>query len=97
MARRFFMSDFEQSLKEHSDEFKMIPSKKVWHGIYNDMHPGRRWPSIAMSLMLIFTLVVVGHLNTHNGFYSSGKYLKTTDNKKVNKNNQQIAQNVFKK
>ena len=67
MERRFLMNDFEESLKEHADEFKMIPSKKVWHGIYNDMHPGRRWPSVAMSLALIFTLVVIGHVNTHNG------------------------------
>ncbi|MGZ4049497.1 MAG: hypothetical protein ACXVNN_09045 [Bacteroidia bacterium] len=67
MERRFMMNDFEQLLKEHADEFKMIPSKRVWHGIYNDLHPGRRWPSITMSLLLIFTLVVIGHLNTHTG------------------------------
>src|ERR1017187_5399249 len=66
MERRFSMIDFEQSLKEHADEFKMIPSKRVWHGIYNDMHPGRRWPSVTMSLLLIFTLVFIGYLNTHN-------------------------------
>jgi hypothetical protein len=67
MERRFSMNDFEESLKEHADDFKMIPSKRVWHGIYNDLHPGRRWPSVAMSFLLIFTLVVVGHLNTHTG------------------------------
>lgn len=67
MERRFSMNDFEQSLKEHADEFKMIPSKKVWHGIYNDLHPGRRWPSVSMSFLLIFTLVVIGHLNNHTG------------------------------
>ncbi len=66
MGRRFFMNDFEQSLKEHADNFQMIPSKKVWHGIYNDLHPGKRWPSVTMSLLLIFTLVVIGHLNTNN-------------------------------
>jgi len=66
------MNDFEQSLKEQADEFKMIPSKRVWHGIYNDLHPGRRWPSISMSFLLIFTLVVIGHLNTHTGTQSSG-------------------------
>lgn len=70
MERRFSMNDFEHSLKEHADEFKMVPSKRVWHGIYNDLHPGRRWPSVAMSLSLIFTLVVIGHLNTHNGSQS---------------------------
>ena len=68
MERRFSMNDFEHSLKEHADDFKMIPSKRVWHGIYNDMHPGRRWPSVTMSLLLVFTLVVIGHLNTHNGY-----------------------------
>ena len=67
MERRFSMNDFEQSLKEHADEFKMIPSKRVWHGIYNDLHPGRRWPSIAMSLSLVFVLIVIGYLDTHNG------------------------------
>src|SRR6185312_13883706 len=68
MERRFSMNDdFEESLKKHADDFKMIPSKKVWHGIYNDLHPGRRWPSVAMTFLLIFTLVVVGHLNTHTG------------------------------
>jgi hypothetical protein len=67
MERRFSMNDFEQSLKEHVDEFKMIPSKRVWHGIYNDLHPGRRWPSIAMSLSLVFVLIVIGYLDTHNG------------------------------
>src|ERR1700704_3527419 len=66
MERRFFMNDFEQSLKEHADNFQMAPSKKVWHGIYNDLHPGKRWPSVTMSLLLIFTLVVIGHLNTNN-------------------------------
>ncbi|MEP6952123.1 MAG: hypothetical protein ABI863_22725 [Ginsengibacter sp.] len=66
MEQRFFMNDFEHSLKEHADKFQMVPSKKVWHGIYNDLHPGKRWPSVTMSLLLIFTLVVIGHLNTNN-------------------------------
>src|SRR5487761_2009241 len=70
MERRFFMNDFEVSLKEQADQFKMIPSKRVWHGIYNDLQPGRRWPSVTMSLLLIFTLVVIGHLNTNNSHRS---------------------------
>lgn len=66
MERRFNSENFEKSLKTHADEFKMMPSKKVWRGIYNDLHPGTRWPSIAMSLVFIFTLVIIGHLNTNN-------------------------------
>lgn len=67
MERKFYPENFERFLRGHVDQFKMSPSKKVWHGIYNDLHPGRRWPSIAMSMLFIFTLVIVGHLNTNNG------------------------------
>jgi hypothetical protein len=67
MERKFYPENFERFLKGHADQFKMTPSKKVWHGIYNDLHPGRRWPSIAMTLVFIFTLVIIGHLNTSNG------------------------------
>ncbi len=67
MERKFYPANFEKFLKGHADQFKMSPSKKVWHGIYNDLHPGRRWPSVAMSMVFIFTLVIIGHLNTNNG------------------------------
>jgi hypothetical protein len=87
MERRFLMNDFEQSLKEHADEFKMIPSKRVWHGIYNDMHPGRRWPSVPMSLALIFTLVVIGHLNTHNGS-------QTLNSKNISLHSEKVLSNL---
>lgn len=63
MERNFYTNDFEELLKENADQFKLSPSKKVWRGIYNDIHPGKRWPSIAMSLIFVFTLVLVGHLN----------------------------------
>ncbi len=67
MERNFYPENFEKFLKAHADQFKMSPSKKAWHGIYNDLHPGRRWPSVAMSMFFIFTLVIIGHLNTNNG------------------------------
>ena len=67
MERNFYSENFENLLKGHAEKFKMTPSKKVWHGIYNDLHPGTRWPSVAMSIVFIFTLVIIGHLNTNNG------------------------------
>jgi hypothetical protein len=80
MERRFFMNEFEQSLKEHVDQFQMTPSKKVWHGIYNDLHPGKRWPSVTMSLILIFSLVFIGHLNTsHQSTYLSNTISASTN------------------
>ena len=63
MERRFDMSDFEQSLKDHADQFSLIPSKRVWNGIYNNLHPGSRWPSVTVALIFLITLVTVGNLN----------------------------------
>ena len=57
------MSDFEQSLKDHADQFKMTPSKRVWNGIYNNLHPGSKWPSITVALIFMISLVTVGGLN----------------------------------
>jgi len=64
MENKFYIDDFERYLKEKADEFKMYPSKRVWNSIYNDMHPGSRWPSISTCIVLIGTLFLVGFLNT---------------------------------
>ena len=66
MERKIYSDGFEKLLKENSDQFKMYPSKKVWHGLYNDLHPGRRWPSITMAILFLFSLIVIGYLNTSN-------------------------------
>lgn len=68
MERKFYPENFEKYLKGHTDQFKITPSKKVWQGIYNDMHPGTRWPSITISLVFIFALVIIGHLNSNNNY-----------------------------
>jgi hypothetical protein len=65
MERQFYTDDFEQLLREQTDEFRMYPSKRVWYSIYNQMHPGRKWPSIAVSMLLILTLLVVGYWNSN--------------------------------
>ncbi|RNI36182.1 hypothetical protein EFY79_10875 [Hanamia caeni] len=63
MERRFDMSDFEQSLKDHADQFRMVPSKRVWNGIYNNLHPGSKWPSITIAILFLFTLITISKLN----------------------------------
>jgi len=65
MEQKFYTDDFEQLLKEKADEFRMYPSKRVWHSIYNDLHPGRKWPSVAVSLLLISTLLFIGYWNSN--------------------------------
>ncbi len=66
MEKKFYTDNFERLLKEKSDEFRMYPSKRVWHSIYNDLHPGRKWPSVAMSMILVITLLLIGSLNTND-------------------------------
>lgn len=60
MERRFDMDDFEESLKEQTDNFVIFPSKRVWRGIYNDLHPGSKWPSLGIGIVFLITLVWLG-------------------------------------
>ncbi len=87
MEKNFYPENFEKFLRGHADQFKMSPSKKVWRGIYNDLHPGRRWPSIAMSMVFIFVLVIIGHLNTNNGGNTPLYDLTSNNQKPVSENN----------
>ena len=64
MENEFYTDEFEQLLKEKSDQFSMYPSKRVWHSIYNNLHPSRRWPSVVISLFFISSLMFIGYLNT---------------------------------
>ena len=64
IENEFYEDEFEQLLKEKADLFSMYPSKRVWHSIYNNLHPGRRWPSVVISLVLISSLMLIGYLNT---------------------------------
>lgn len=64
MERKFYTDEVEDLIKESADDFKMIPSKKVWQGLYNDLHPGRRWPSLVVTFALIFGLLTISYLNT---------------------------------
>lgn len=64
MENNFYTDEFEQLIKEKADQFRMYPSRRVWHSIYNNLHPSRRWPSFVMSILLITSLLLVGYLNT---------------------------------
>lgn len=64
MENEFYTGEFEQLIKEKADQFRMYPSKRVWHSIYNNLHPSRRWPSVVMSLLLISSLMLIGYLHT---------------------------------
>jgi hypothetical protein len=84
MERKFYTDDFEQLLKDRTDDFRMYPSKRVWHSIYNEMHPGRRWPSIAVSMVLVIVLLMLGYWNSNSSstktIVAASSSLKNTEN-----------------
>lgn len=99
MEKRFDMMDFEESLREHTNRFTLTPSRRVWNSIYNDLHPGSKWPSKSISLMLLFSIIIVGNVNigyrksnpsllisTQNNF-SNKETLQNTSTHQQKKNN----------
>jgi hypothetical protein len=63
MENNFYTDEFEDMLKEKSDGFRMYPDTRVWHSIYNNFHPSKRWPSTVVCLLLVCGLLFVGYLN----------------------------------
>ncbi len=63
MENDFYRDDFEQMLKDTTEDFRMYPSRKVWHSIYNDLHPDRKWPSFAVCLLLLTAILYIGVSN----------------------------------
>ncbi|MFT3979899.1 MAG: hypothetical protein QM687_05470 [Ferruginibacter sp.] len=66
MEHEFYRDEFEQLLKDSTDDFKMYPSRKVWHSIYNDLHPDRKWPSFAVCLLLLTAILYLGVSNNNS-------------------------------
>src|SRR5664279_1092675 len=97
MDRNFHTNDFERLLREKSDEFRMYPSKRIWHSIYNNIHPGRKWPSVAMSIVLITALLLMGALNTRNtnSYSTSAKNILQPKIIALAKSPQFVPQNLF--
>lgn len=63
MEKNFYRDNFEQLLRDTTDNFRMYPSNRVWHSIYNNLHPSRRWPSMAVWLLFIFSVIFIGVAN----------------------------------
>ncbi|MBX2888948.1 MAG: hypothetical protein KF829_09920 [Ferruginibacter sp.] len=63
MAEQWFDDSFEEFLKETTNDFRMYPDKKVWYSIYNNLHPGRKWPSVSAFLLFAISLIYLGQPN----------------------------------
>lgn len=67
-----YKDEFELFLKESADEFRMVPSRKVWYSLYNNLHPDRRWPSMAVCLLILTAVLYLGIAN-NNSLSSAAK------------------------
>lgn len=65
MQEEIYQDDFESFLRDSVEDFKMYPTRKIWRGIYNDVHPAKKWPSLAMTLVLVGIILLVGISNNY--------------------------------
>lgn len=66
MEQNFYRDEFEQMLRDTTDDFRMHPPRKVWYSIYNNFHPDRKWPSLAVSLILLTAILYIGITNNNS-------------------------------
>ena len=79
MEKDLYRDEFEQMLKDTSEEFRMYPSRKVWHSIYNGFHPDRKWPSLTVCLVLVTSILYVG-ISNNNTISKNSKNLLISTN-----------------
>ncbi|MFT3702945.1 MAG: hypothetical protein QM802_11265 [Agriterribacter sp.] len=72
MERNIHMDEFEKFLKEKSDQYKLYPSDKLWGNINRSIHPRKKWPYIALTLVLLLSTAVLVDYNSSN-YLSPGK------------------------
>ncbi|HVU56305.1 MAG TPA: outer membrane beta-barrel protein [Puia sp.] len=56
----FYSDEFEQLLREKTEQYKMYPSEKVWKGIHGSLHTKRRWFISGMFLLVTGILYFAG-------------------------------------
>ncbi|MES1160778.1 MAG: hypothetical protein ABUM51_08475, partial [Bacteroidota bacterium] len=56
----FYSDEFEQLIREKTEQYKMYPSEKAWKGIHGSLHTKRRWFIGSMSLLVTGILFLAG-------------------------------------
>src|ERR1700743_3890390 len=52
--------DFEQLIREKTEQYKMYPSEKVWKGVHNSLHTKRKWFIGSMAILVGGILFLAG-------------------------------------
>jgi len=60
MESNFYSDEFEQLIREKTEQYKMYPSEKVWKGVYGSLHTKKRWFIAGMSVLVTGIIVVAG-------------------------------------
>ncbi|HMH22407.1 MAG TPA: hypothetical protein VK563_11555, partial [Puia sp.] len=60
MERNFYSDEFEQLVREKTEQYKMYPSEKVWKGVYSSLHTKKRWFIAGMSLLVTGIIFLAG-------------------------------------
>lgn len=64
---QFFEDDsLEQFLRESTADFKMFPGRRIWHSIYNELHPGSAWPSVGAAVIILSAILYIGISNNNH-------------------------------
>lgn len=53
MERNYYTDEFEQFLRNKTDEFNMFPADTVWKKIYRQLHVYRRWTMFGFSAIIL--------------------------------------------
>lgn len=54
-----YRDSFEQLLQEAADRFRLYPSPQIWQGLYNNIHPSKKNPSVSSLLLIIYFFLLL--------------------------------------
>jgi len=60
MESNFYSDEFEQLIREKTEQYKMYPSENVWKGVHSSLHTKRKWFITGMFLLVTGTLFMAG-------------------------------------
>ena len=87
MEENNYRDEFELFLKESADEFKMVPSRRIWFSLYNNLHPDRKWPSMAVCLFILTAVLYIGIANNNSLSNAAKKASKDNFTYSINEKN----------
>ena len=56
----FYSDDFEQLIRDKTEQYKMYPSENVWKGVHNSLHTKRKWFIGSMAALVTGILFLAG-------------------------------------